>query len=238
MNICYGIYTAVGGKLGRLCEFCVNFQEPSRQSCGQPNARGFNLTTGNDTSVFARMTNGMQRIFSITLISAILLLTRHTGADDAVRCDGKLMMVGQSRIEVLKYCGEPQDRTSFLDERTTHTRLSVFQQGSTQFTRSTGSYLETSRDTVVSTPASDRNTKPGGVTTLPQTHTHDESRISTNQTETISGSYMTLSTFWECKKATVFVDEYVYNFGSGKFLTFVRFENGRVKNIKYGEYGF
>lgn len=184
------------------------------------------------------MMHGMRRFLSFVPILATLLLPVHTGADEAVRCDGKLMMVGQSRIEVLKYCGEPQDRTSFLDERTTHTRLSVFQQGSTQFTRSTGSYVETSRDTVVSTPASDRNSKPGGVTTLPQTHTHDESRVATNQTETVAGSYMTLSTFWECKKATVFVDEFVYNFGTGKFLTFVRFENGRVKNIKYGEYGF
>lgn len=172
------------------------------------------------------------------LISAAMLLTTHSGADEALRCDGKLMMVGQSRIEVLKYCGEPQDRTSFLDERTVHTRLSVMQQGMTQFTRSTGSYTETSRETVVLTPASDRNSKQGGVTTLPQTHTHDESRVSTTQTETISGSYVTLSTFWECKKNSVFVDEFVYNFGTGKFLTFVRFENGRVKNIKYGEYGF
>jgi hypothetical protein len=51
-------------------------------------------------------------------------------------------------------------------------------------------------------------------------------------------NYVTLSSFWECKKNTVQVDEFVYNFGAGKFLTFVRFENGRVKDIKYGEYGF
>lgn len=176
-----------------------------------------------------------------SVILSCLLLTGYVGADDAMRCDGKLMNIGQSRIEVLKYCGQPQDQIAFLDERTTHTRLSVFQQGMTQFTRSTGSYVETSRDTVVSAsppPAGARDTKQGGVTTLPQTHTHDETRVAQNNTEVVSGSYMTLSTFWECKKVSVFVDEYVYNFGAGKFLTFVRFENGRVKSIRYGEYGF
>ncbi|MBN8222920.1 MAG: DUF2845 domain-containing protein [Spirochaetes bacterium] len=164
----------------------------------------------------------------------------HAGAEDAVRCDGKLMNIGQSRIEVLRYCGEPQDRLAFLDERVTHTRLSVMQQGTTQFTRSTGSYVETSRDTVVSNPAVDRaqNSKTGGTVTLPQTHVHDESRVTQTNTETTTGSYLTLSTFWECKKVSVYVDEYVYNFGSGKFLTYLRFENGRVKSIRYGEYGF
>jgi Protein of unknown function (DUF2845) len=199
--------------------------------------------TGNFAPMAAFNKVGLPRFFAGALISTLILYAGHAGADDAVRCDGKLMMVGQSRIEVLKYCGEPQDRLAYLDERVTHTRLSNFQQGMTQFTRSTGSYVETSRDTVVSTPATtpvatDRNTKQGGVTTLPQTHTHDETRVTQNNTETVSGSYITLSTFWECKKVSVYVDEYVYNFGSGKFLTFVRFENGRVRSIKYGEYGF
>jgi hypothetical protein len=161
-------------------------------------------------------------------------------ADEAVRCDGRLMAVGQSRIEVLKYCGEPQDRISYLDERVTHTRFATIQQGTTRFMRSTGYYIETSRDTVVSTPASDRapNSKTGGEATLPQTHQHDERKVTQNETEVVSGSYVTISTYWECKKVSVYVDEYVYNFGAGKFLTFVRFENGRVKEIKYGEYGF
>lgn len=175
------------------------------------------------------------------LLVVAAFYTAPVAAGDAMRCDGRLVDVGQSRIEVLKYCGQPQDSTSFLDESTVHTRLSVFQQGRMEFTRSTGSYTETVREAVPATApsaTSDRNTKQGGVTTLPQTHTHDISRIVTNQTETVSGSYMVLSTFWECKKSTVFVDEFVYNFGTGKFLTFVRFENGRVKSIRYGEYGF
>ena len=182
----------------------------------------------------------LQRILPVLLLATVAAYAGRAWADDAVRCDGKLMGMGQSRIEVLKYCGEPQDKMSFLDERVTHTRLSTLQQGTTQFTRSTGSYVETSRDTATPAPAGERgqNTKNGGVTTLPQTHQHDESRIVQNQTETVVGSYLTLTTFWECKKVSVYVDEYVYNFGSGKFMTFFRFENGRVRGITYGEYGF
>lgn len=173
----------------------------------------------------------------IALICLLALCTGGASANEAVRCDGKLMMVGQSRLEVLKYCGEPQDRLGYLDHRVTHTRLSLFQQGSTQFTRSTGSYVETSRDTVTSPAAADR-AKNGSLVTLPQTHQHDEMRATQNQTETVSGSYVTLSTFWECRKSSVYVDEYSYNFGAGKFLTFFRFENGRVHSIRFGEYGF
>lgn len=202
------------------------------------------LTIRNANRIFTPMgvffKTGFIRFLSGSLIAMLVFYAGNAGADDAVRCDGKLIMVGQSRIEVLKYCGEPQDRLAYLDERVTHTRLSTFQQGMTQFTRSTGSYVETSRDTVTSAPAVDRaqNSKTGGIITLPQTHQHDETRVAQNNTETAVGSYVTLSTFWECKKVSVYIDEYVYNFGAGKFLTFVRFENGRVRGIKYGEYGF
>jgi hypothetical protein len=168
-----------------------------------------------------------------------LVLTGNAGANDPIRCDGKLMGIGQSRLEVLRYCGEPQDRISFLDERTTHTRLALLQQGTTKFTSST-SYTETSRETVTQVPVGDKghSGERGGVVTLPQTHQHDVTRVTQNNTETVTGSYLTLSTFWECKKVTVYVEEYIYNFGAGKFLTFMSFENGRVKGIRYGEYGF
>jgi hypothetical protein len=193
--------------------------------------------------------------FRSAVHGAIFLLAGFAGnqvhSDDAVRCNGKLMGAGQARMEVLKYCGEPQDRLSFLDERITHTRMSVMQRGTTQFTRSTGYYVDTSRDAVSSTNVSTTSTTTGGghdsknnttvttgTTTLTQNHTHDENRVMQSVEEQTVSNYVTLSTFWECKKNTVQVDEFVYNFGAGKFLTFVRFENGRVKDIKYGEYGF
>lgn len=189
-------------------------------------------------------------ISAVAILLAILFTGQPAYPDDAVRCDGKLMGAGQARMEVLKYCGEPQDRLSFLDERITHTRMSVLQQGTTRFTRRTGYYVESSRDAVSSTSASTTTTTTGGhegknhasvstgTTTLAQNHTHDETRVSHFQEDHSVTNYVTLSTFWECKKNTVQVDEFVYNFGAGKFLTFVRFENGRVKDIKYGEYGF
>lgn len=197
------------------------------------------------------MTQGFRRPFFYAGIFLLAALPgQKANADDAVRCNGKLMGAGQSRIEVLKYCGEPQDRISFLDERVTHTRLSVMQQGTTQFTRKTGYYVETSRDAVSSTNVStnssvsagreNKNDAAGatGTTALTQDHRHDENRITQIQEDNSVSSYLTLSTYWECKKNTVHVDEFVYNFGAGKFLTHVRFENGRVKDIKYGDYGF
>lgn len=189
-------------------------------------------------------------VASLVLLAA-LFAGHVANADDAVRCDGKLMAAGQARIEVLKYCGEPQDKLSFLDERITHTRMSVLQQGTSRITRRTGYYVDTSRDAVTSTSVSTTATTTGGghegknnaavttgTTTLTQNHTHDENRVMQSVDEQSVSNYVTVSTFWECRKNTVQVDEFVYNFGAGKFLTFVRFENGRVKDIKYGEYGF
>lgn len=183
----------------------------------------------------------LARPLLIANVLALLVLAaaRFLHADDAVRCDGKLLGAGRSRIEVLHYCGEPQDRISYLDERTMHTRYSVFYQGTMQFTRSTGTYAETSRDVVTTTGTSkEGNDRAGREVVLPQTHQHDESRIVQSQQEQSYSSYASLSTYWECKKVSLWIDEYTYNFGTGKFMTYVRFENGRIKDIRYGEYGF
>lgn len=199
-----------------------------------------------------KLRQGLRRpVFHAVVFLLVALPSQNTYPDDAVRCSGKLMGAGQARIEVLKYCGEPQDKLSFLDERVTHTRMSVMQRGTTQFTRSTGYYVDSSRDAVSSTSVTTNSTTTGGghesknttavttgTTTLTQDHTHDENRVLQTYQEQSTTNYVTLSTFWECKKTTVQVDEFVYNFGTGKFLTYVRFENGRVKDIKFGEYGF
>ena len=36
----------------------------------------------------------------------------------------------------------------------------------------------------------------------------------------------------------VFVEEWIYNFGSTKFLRYLTFENGRLVDIEIGEYGY
>jgi hypothetical protein len=169
--------------------------------------------------------------FALILLSLVATLSVHT--DEDMRCDGKLLGPGRSRIEVLKYCGEPQDKISFLDEKVNHRRYSEVLVGTFRETRQTGTYVETSRNTV----SSDAGQRPkeaerNPVQALP-THTHDETKTVVSQS-----NYTILSSYWDCQKSTVYIDEYVYNFGTGKFMTFVRFENGRVKAIKFGEYGF
>jgi hypothetical protein len=177
---------------------------------------------------------------TLTAMIGMIWLSGSANADEAVRCDGRLLGIGRSRLEVLRYCGEPQDRISYLDERTTHARFAVLQQGTTQFTRQTGSYIETARDsTTTTTQHSEGDAKrEGQPIVLGQTHQHDESKIIQEDNTRITSSYLTLSTYWECKKRTLHVEEFTYNFGAGKFLTFMHFENGRIKAIKYGEYGF
>ncbi len=34
------------------------------------------------------------------------------------------------------------------------------------------------------------------------------------------------------------IDEWVYNFGSSRFIRYLRFENGRLKRIDRGDYGY
>jgi len=172
----------------------------------------------------------------LAFVALLSTLSLHT--EDDMRCDGKLVGLGRSRIEVLKYCGEPQDKIAYLDEKILHRRMAEVMVGTTRETRQTGSYVETSRTSVSSNPKERPNdAERGGTQQLP-THTHDESRVVNTSTTVTQSSYAIMSMFWECKKTTVYVDEYTYNLGTGKFMTFIRFENGRLQSIRYGEYGF
>ncbi len=174
--------------------------------------------------------------FALILLSLVATLSVHT--DEEIRCDGRLLGPGRSRIEVLKYCGEPQDKISYLDEKVNHRRYSEVLVGTFRETRQTGTYTETSRNTVSNDAAQrPKEAERNPVQALP-THTHEESKIITNTTVVSQNNYTILSSYWDCQKSTVYIDEYTYNFGTGKFMTFVRFENGRIKGIKFGEYGF
>jgi len=179
----------------------------------------------------------------ILLLPALVFAMLSANNDEQIRCDGKLLGTGRSRLEVLRYCGEPQDKVAFLDERVIHRRFSNVLVGTFRETRQTGTYVDTSRSAVgTDTPQRDKEQpvlagqQPAHQ--LVPAHQHDERRIVTDTTTISQSSYTLLSSYWECQKQSVFVDEYTYNFGSGKFMTFVRFENGRVKDIKFGEYGF
>lgn len=190
------------------------------------------------------MNRGLQGTYMKTrmlFVSFCVLATLSANNDEQIRCDGKLLGAGRSRLEVLRYCGEPQDKVAFLDERVIHRRFSNVIVGTFRETRQTGTYVDTSRS-AVAPDTSHRDKEPPVLAgqqpqSVPQ-HQHDERRIVTDTTVLSQSSYTLLSSYWECQKQSVFVDEYTYNFGSGKFMTFVRFENGRVKNIKFGEYGF
>ena len=180
------------------------------------------------------MAMGTRTLFVFGVLFGTLSL--HT--EDEIRCDGKLLGVGRSRIEVLRYCGEPQDRLAYLDEKVLHRRFAEVMVGNFRETRQTGTYTETNRNTVSADPAvRGKDAERQGPQPM-ASHTHEESKIVTETTTVSQSSYTVLSSYWDCQKTTVYVDEYIYNFGTGKFMTFVRFENGRVKAIKFGEYGF
>lgn len=180
----------------------------------------------------------MRRPGRLLFVVGFLFMTLSLHTDEEMRCDGKLLGPGRSRIEVLKYCGEPQDKISYLDEKVNHRRYSEVLVGTFRETRQTGTYVETSRNTVSSDPGQrSKEAERNPVQALP-THTHDETKIVTDTTVVSQSNYTVLSSYWDCQKSTAYIDEYTYNFGTGKFMTFVRFENGRVKSIKFGEYGF
>lgn len=182
----------------------------------------------------------------ILFLAVAVFATLSAHNDEQIRCDGKLLGAGRSRLEVLRYCGEPHDKVAFLDERVIHRRFSNVLVGTFRETRQTGTYVDTSRSAI--TPESNSREKeqpplagqqqPVQSQQLVPQHQHDDRRIVTDTTVISQSSYTVLSSYWECQKQSVYVDEYTYNFGTGKFMTFVRFENGRVKNIKFGEYGF
>lgn len=44
------------------------------------------------------------------LIALICLCSLHALADDTVRCGNKIVSIGMTAAEVLKYCGEPTSR--------------------------------------------------------------------------------------------------------------------------------
>lgn len=190
---------------------------------------------------------GLHRTSMITrllVISALVFATLSANNDEQIRCDGKLLGAGRSRLEVLRYCGEPQDKVAFLDERVTHRRFSNVLVGSFRETRQTGTYVDTSRSAVPpDAPGRDKEVpvlagQSSHASPSVPAHEHDDRRIVNDTTVVSQSSYTVVSSYWECQKQSVLVDEYTYNFGSGKIMTFVRFENGRIRSIKFGEYGF
>jgi hypothetical protein len=43
---------------------------------------------------------------------------------------------------------------------------------------------------------------------------------------------------YEQSRRLINIEEWTYNFGPGRFMNFIQFQNGKVKKVEYGDYGF
>jgi len=43
---------------------------------------------------------------------------------------------------------------------------------------------------------------------------------------------------YEQSRRLINIEEWTYNFGPGRFMNFIQFQNGKVKKVEYGAYGF
>jgi len=55
------------------------------------------------------MANSVSRVLFVLFCSAVAATAV---ADETLRCGGKIIMVGMTQSEVLKYCGEPTSKTA------------------------------------------------------------------------------------------------------------------------------
>lgn len=192
---------------------------------------------------------------SICLTALAIGALVNTGSALALRCGNQLVTIGDSKVEVLAKCGEPMlkdQREEWREEvdGTTKRRVTTtvdewtynFGPGEfVQFLRfENGRVVEVTSGAYGSTTgATADRCRHGQLLAVgdsfaevllkcgePVLQERREDRI----IETGEGAVK--------RRESVMVDDWTYNFGPQYFLYFVRFENGRIKELRTGGYGY
>jgi len=172
----------------------------------------------------------------------------------AFRCDGQLVSVGQSKLTVLKHCGEPdwidrwvEETIDFPDTPIEHRLVRVnerwlYNPGPSQFLR-----FVTFRDgRVVSIETGGRGfiVRPGmqpcdlssfslGTPSAEVAARCGEPDMAERRIETVTRPIP-----GGRQQVTVSIDEWTFNLGATRFMRVLTFRNGELVEIRTGEKGF
>lgn len=191
------------------------------------------------------------------LIRVLLLLLIGSWFVDsawALRCNGRLVHAGDHQIEVLAKCGEPLWRERWEDDvyerrffDTLERRSQVMEEWVYDFGPHRLLYLLRFRNgRLVEITTGDRASTMA-VDSCRDGHTL---RVGDTKVEVIRkcgppahsdsrlDEQLLVVDPQRALRTTIRVDEWTYNFGPRRFLLHLTFENGRVKRIETGSYGF
>lgn len=190
------------------------------------------------------------------IILFLIFLLRSPVLADSLSCDGGIVSVGDSAVDLIMKCGQPAWKDSYSEEfvdkfdrgvkRKTYINVEewTYNFGSQQFLRivtlrnsvissiRTGQY-GTSRDGKQPGPQCDDHVISVGDSKMDVLTKCGEPFYKDSHTEELKERFSGSGS----REITVMVEEWTYNFGPQRFTRIITFRNGRVVDIRTGNYG-
>lgn len=206
--------------------------------------------TGNPGGRFGKDT---MKTLTIMLALGFAALCTPVQALDTLRCGSRLVSTQMTAAEVLGACGEPAFRDVWA--QADRGALGAVEEwtynfGSSQLLRvlrfRQGRLLRIEAEGYGFAPGAPRDCSSGDITPgmskyrllaacgEPVTRTVELTQVPYDARARRHGTYAPSATLWE----TVYREEWVYNFGSSRFMRVVRLDNARVAEVQIGGRGF
>lgn len=193
--------------------------------------------------------------FSLSFASAVLVAALSLATPAlALRCGSDLVHKGDHVIEVLNKCGEPVWRERWEDEIIERRFFDILERqtvvmeewlydfGPTRLLhilRFRNSRLESIATGDRGSRLSVQSCREGKVLSIGDTKFEVLSVCGPPDfSEIRDADELIINRFDRSRRTTNRIDEWTYNFGPGNFLLHLTFENGRLKRMETGGYGF
>jgi hypothetical protein len=193
--------------------------------------------------------------FSLRCASALLLASLALTAPAlALRCGSNLVHKGDHIIEVLNKCGEPVWRERWEDEVIERRFFDTLERQSVvmeewfydfgpsrllHILRFKNSRLESIATGDRGSRLSVQSCREGKVLSIGDSKFEVLSMCGPpDYSEIRDADELIINRFDRSRRTTIRIDEWTYNFGHRHFLLHLTFENGRLKRMEFGGYGF
>jgi hypothetical protein len=193
--------------------------------------------------------------FIVSFVSAVLVVSFSLATPAlALRCGSDLVHKGDHVIEVLNKCGEPMWRERWEDEiierrffdtlerQTVVMEEWLYDFGPTRLLhilRFRNSRLESIATGDRGSRLSVQSCREGKVLSIGDTKFEVLSMCGyPDFSEIRDADELIINRFDRSRRTTIRIDEWTYNFGPSYFLLHLTFENGRLKRMETGGYGF
>jgi hypothetical protein len=196
----------------------------------------------------------MTRFFLLCASAVLVVLLTQAAPAMALRCGNHLVHKGDHVIEVLNKCGEPFWREAWEDEVLERRFLDTFERHTVAMEewlydfgphrllyilRFKNSRLESIATGDRGSRLSVQSCREGKVLSIGDSKFEVLSMCGPPDfSEMRDADELVISRFDRSRRTTIRLDEWTYNFGPRHFLLHLTFENGRLKRMESGGYGF